>query len=88
MMAGETDTFDFVANKEGRFLWWWGVAAHGGTGMRDYLVVSGDQLICDVGPPRAGGNSERQRQDAPRELSDAFIPSASARGSLSSRRSP
>jgi Sulfocyanin (SoxE) domain len=42
MMAGETDTFDFVANKEGRFLWWCGVAAHGVAGMWDYLVVSAD----------------------------------------------
>ncbi len=48
MMAGETDTFDFVANKEGRFLWWCGVAAHGVAGMWDYLVVSPDARAPSV----------------------------------------
>ena len=40
MMAGETDSFDFVANKEGRFLLYCGVTAHGTAGMWDYLVIS------------------------------------------------
>ncbi len=48
MMAGETDTFDFVAGKEGRFLWWCGVAAHGVAGMWDYLVVSKDAKAPSV----------------------------------------
>ena len=48
MMAGETDTFDFVANKEGRFLWWCGVASHGVTGMWDYLVVSSEAKAPSV----------------------------------------
>lgn len=40
MMAGTTDTFEFVANKEGRFLFFCGVTGHGVQGMWDYLVVS------------------------------------------------
>ena len=40
MKAGETDSFDFVANKEGRFLWFCGVTGHGPAGMWDYLLVS------------------------------------------------
>lgn len=48
MMAGETDTLDFVASKEGRFLWFCGVAAHGVAGMWDYLVVSRDAKAPSV----------------------------------------
>ena len=40
MMAGTTDTFEFVANKEGQFLFFCGVTGHGVQGMWDYLVVS------------------------------------------------
>ena len=40
MMAGETDSFDFVANREGRFVLVCGVTGHGVTGMWDYLLVS------------------------------------------------
>lgn len=40
MMAGTTDSFEFVANKEGRFLLFCGVTGHGVQGMWDYLVVS------------------------------------------------
>jgi sulfocyanin len=38
--AGETDTLDFVANKEGRFLIFCGVTGHGVAGMWAYLVIS------------------------------------------------
>jgi sulfocyanin len=38
--AGESDTFDFVANREGRFLLFCGTTGHGVAGMWDYLVVS------------------------------------------------
>lgn len=48
MMAGETDSFDFVANKEGRFLLFCGVAGHGVTGMWDYLVVSKEAKVPSV----------------------------------------
>ena len=40
LLAGETDSFEFVANKEGRFLFFCGVTGHGVAGMWDYLVVS------------------------------------------------
>lgn len=40
MMAGTTDSFEFVADKEGRFLFICGVTGHGVMGMWDYLVVS------------------------------------------------
>lgn len=39
--AGATDSFEFVANREGRFLLFCGVTGHGVAGMWDYLVVSG-----------------------------------------------
>lgn len=40
LLAGETDSFEFVANKEGRFLFFCGVTGHGVAGMWDYLIVS------------------------------------------------
>ena len=40
MMAGTIDSFEFVADKEGRFLFFCGVTGHGVMGMWDYLVVS------------------------------------------------
>ncbi|MBI4591280.1 MAG: hypothetical protein HY725_20820 [Candidatus Rokubacteria bacterium] len=40
MMAGSTDSFEFVGNKEGRFLLFCGVTGHGVAGMWDYLLVS------------------------------------------------
>ncbi len=46
--AGESDTFDFVANKEGRFLLFCGTTGHGVTGMWDYLVVAKDAKVPRV----------------------------------------
>ena len=48
MMAGTNDGFEFVASKEGRFLFYCGVAGHGSTGMWDYLVVSKDAALPSV----------------------------------------
>ncbi|MGH7408448.1 MAG: sulfocyanin-like copper-binding protein, partial [Candidatus Methylomirabilales bacterium] len=48
MMAGQNDSFEFVADKEGRFLWFCGVAGHGVTGMWDYLVVSKEATVPSV----------------------------------------
>lgn len=48
LAAGETDTFEFVADKEGRFLWFCGVTGHGVTGMWDYLVVSKEAKVPSV----------------------------------------
>jgi sulfocyanin len=48
MMAGQNDSFDFVASKEGRFLLYCGVAGHGSMGMWDYLVVSKDAKVPNV----------------------------------------
>ncbi len=42
LLAGEKDSVEFVANKEGRFLFFCGVTGHGVAGMWDYLVVSKD----------------------------------------------
>ncbi|MGH7321487.1 MAG: sulfocyanin-like copper-binding protein [Candidatus Rokuibacteriota bacterium] len=46
--AGETDTFDFVANKAGRFLLFCGTTGHGVIGMWDYLVVSQEAKVPGV----------------------------------------
>jgi sulfocyanin len=43
--AGKGDSFQFVANKPGRFLWFCGVTGHGVAGMWDYLVVSPDAKV-------------------------------------------
>jgi len=48
LAPGERDSFDFVANKEGRFLWFCGVTGHGVVGMWDYLVVSKEVKIPGV----------------------------------------
>ena len=48
MLAGQTDSFEFVANKEGRFLFFCGVTGHGVTGMWDYLVVSKEAKVPSV----------------------------------------
>lgn len=48
MDAGKGDTFEFVANKAGRFLLFCGVTGHGVAGMWDYLVVSPDVTVPSV----------------------------------------
>lgn len=40
MIPGETDTFEFTADKAGRFLFWCGVPSHGQNGMWTNLVIS------------------------------------------------
>jgi sulfocyanin len=42
MEAGKGDTFQFVADKPGRFLLFCGVTGHGVAGMWDYLAVSAE----------------------------------------------
>lgn len=48
LLAGEEDTFQFVANTEGRFLLFCGVAGHGIQGMWDYLIVSKEAKVPTV----------------------------------------
>lgn len=48
LLAGETDSFEFVANKEGRFLFFCGVTGHGVAGMWDYLIVSKEVKVPSV----------------------------------------
>ena len=40
LVPGETDTFEFAADKAGRFLLWCGVPSHGQNGMWNNLVIS------------------------------------------------
>ena len=48
MMAGQNDSFEFVANKDGRYLFFCGVTGHGVMGMWDYLVVSKEAKVPGV----------------------------------------
>ncbi len=48
LLAGEEDSFKFVANKEGRFLLFCGVTGHGIQGMWDYLIVSKEAKVPSV----------------------------------------
>jgi sulfocyanin len=48
LVAGEKDSMEFVANKEGRFLLFCGVTGHGVAGMWDYLVVTRDAAAPSV----------------------------------------
>jgi len=48
LLAGETDSFEFVADKEGRFLFFCGVTGHGVAGMWDYLSVSKEATLPSV----------------------------------------
>jgi hypothetical protein len=48
LLAGETDWFEFVADKEGRFLFFCGVTGHGVAGMWDYLIVSKEAKVPSV----------------------------------------
>ena len=58
LLAGETDSFEFVANKEGRFLFFCGVTGHGVAGMWDYLIVSKEAKRPRVQLTRKGGAQE------------------------------
>jgi len=40
LVPGETDSFEFIADKAGRFLLWCGVPSHGQNGMWNNLVIS------------------------------------------------
>jgi sulfocyanin len=55
LLAGETDSFEFAANKEGRFLFFCGVTGHGVAGMWDYLIVSKEAKLPRVEVTRKGG---------------------------------
>ncbi len=48
MMAPDGDSFDFTADREGRFLLLCGVTAHGAAGMWDYLVVTRETMVPRV----------------------------------------
>jgi sulfocyanin len=48
LLAGQQDSLEFVAGKEGRFLLFCGVTGHGVAGMWDYLVVSKDAAAPSV----------------------------------------
>jgi len=61
LLAGETDSFEFVANKEGRFLFFCGVTGHGVAGMWDYLVVSKEATRPSVQVTRKGAARETKR---------------------------
>src|SRR5436189_4033329 len=58
LLAGETDWFEFVANKEGRFLFFCGVTGHGVAGMWDDLIVSKEAKRPSVQVARKGGVQE------------------------------
>jgi len=59
LLAGETDSFDFVANKAGRFLFFCGVTGHGVAGMWDYLIVSKEATRPSLRVTRKGGAEEQ-----------------------------
>ena len=62
LLAGETDSFEFVANKEGRFLFFCGVTGHGVAGMWDYLIVSKEPKLPSVRVTRRGtGGAEETK---------------------------
>ena len=61
LLAGETDSFEFVANKEGRFLFFCGVTGHGVAGMWDDLIVSTEATRPRVQVTRKGGAEETKR---------------------------
>jgi len=54
LLAGEEDSFEFVANKEGRFLLFCGVTGHGVQGMWDFLIVSKETKVPSVLVSRRG----------------------------------
>jgi len=54
LLAGEEDSFEFVANTEGRFLIFCGVTGHGVQGMWDYLIVSKEAKVPSVLISRRG----------------------------------
>lgn len=62
LLAGEEDSFGFVANKEGRFLLFCGVTGHGVQGMWDYLIVSKEAKVPSVLVSRRGGQPSITKQ--------------------------
>jgi hypothetical protein len=40
LVPGESDSFEFEANRAGKFLLWCGVPSHGTSGMWSYLIIS------------------------------------------------
>jgi hypothetical protein len=64
LVAGETDSFEFVANREGRFLFFCGVTGHGVAGMWDYLIVSKEAARPSVKLTRTSGAREPQSLEA------------------------
>ena len=60
LWAGEKDSIEFVANKEGRFLLFCGVTGHGVAGMWDYFVVSKDVTAPSV---RVAAKNAAPRKD-------------------------
>ncbi len=63
LLAGEKDSLDFVANKEGRFLFFCGVTGHGVAGMWDYLVVSKDATAPTVRVVARPGPARKEREN-------------------------
>jgi len=62
LLAGEEDSFEFVANQEGRFLLFCGVTGHGIQGMWDYLIVSKETSVPTVLVSRRGGRPSITKQ--------------------------
>ena len=60
LLAGETDSFEFVANKEGRFLFFCGVTGHGVAGMWDYLIVSKEPKLPSIRVTRKGAGGAEE----------------------------
>jgi putative ABC transport system substrate-binding protein len=60
LLAGEEDSFQFVANTEGRFLLFCGVTGHGVQGMWDYLIVSKEAKLPSVLVSRTAVAGPRQ----------------------------
>jgi sulfocyanin len=63
LLAGEKDSLEFVANKEGRFLFFCGVTGHGVAGMWDYLVVSKDATAPTVRVVARPGPARKEREN-------------------------
>ncbi|HZN93951.1 MAG TPA: sulfocyanin-like copper-binding protein [Myxococcales bacterium] len=66
LVPGETDNFEFTADKAGRFLFWCGVPSHGQNGMWTNLVISKSAKAAQVTvkgkdkrPPAPGGRHGR-----------------------------
>ena len=67
LVPGETDNFEFTADKAGRFLFWCGVPSHGQNGMWTNLVISRSARAAQV---TVKGKEKRKAEapSAPRPL--------------------